>query len=81
MESAQLLYMDLNGRVACPAFHLGAEATAKLRRRPNAKTIRTTLTVWTRVPLGYNFRCEACLYAKTIGVELPTPTPLCRIGG
>lgn len=41
------LFSDLDGRLACEE-HLGAEALALLERKPKARTLRTTLTVWTR---------------------------------
>lgn len=58
------LFIDLNGRVSCQK-HLGAYATAALKRKPNAMNIQTPITKWQRLPIGYDFDCEACRYAKT----------------
>ena len=49
MTKAQLrivrIWCDINGRVVCD-MHIGMEGSAQLKRRPNAKTITTTLTKW-----------------------------------
>jgi hypothetical protein len=59
-----MLYIDLNGRISCKQ-HIGAEATAVLKRRPEAMSVRTSLTHWQRLPEGYeHLQCEACKYAK-----------------
>ena len=43
-QSARI-WCDLNGRCECDK-HIGMEASAKLSRKPSAKTITTSMTKW-----------------------------------
>ena len=70
------LWMDLGGRVCCPA-HIGASAGAVLSTRPRSRVLRTGLTVWERMTdddraewaeflfaeNGSTVLCESCRYS------------------
>lgn len=43
--TATRIWCDLGGRCVCDK-HIGMEASAKLSRKPSAKTITTSMTKW-----------------------------------
>ncbi len=43
--ATETFWEDLNGRIVCDK-HLGMEASSKLKARPNAKVIKTSMTEW-----------------------------------
>jgi hypothetical protein len=43
--ATETFWQDWNGRVVCDK-HLGVEASSKLKARPNAKVIHTSMTGW-----------------------------------
>jgi hypothetical protein len=65
-------WQDLGGRIEC-AKHIGMEASARLSKRPTAKTLTTSMTKWFRMtePEIVEFAkyinatvtiCESCRY-------------------
>ena len=70
----EAFYCDLNGRIVC-TNHIGIEASAKLEKRPTAKSVTTSMTKWVKmtdqeasefselVGLDHSI-CESCRYEK-----------------
>lgn len=61
--ATETFWEDLNGRIACDK-HLGIEASAKLKARPTAKIIKTSLTEWMLMTQE-----EATEFADLIGAD------------
>jgi len=66
-------WSDLNGRIACED-HIGFEASTKLSTNKSRKSIKTSMTIWSKMTakektefsdfIGHNQSiCESCRYS------------------
>jgi len=73
MQTITSFWSDLNGRIACED-HIGFEASSKLSTNKSRKTIKTSMTTWSKmttkettefselVGLDHTI-CESCRYS------------------
>jgi hypothetical protein len=63
MQTITSFWSDLNGRIACED-HIGFEASSKLSTNKSRKTIKTSITTWSKMTTK-----EATEFSELVGLD------------